>query len=476
MTQSIEKLNQSSDNIETRKLPEKQSEQIVSQLHDYLTPKLEIRNDKYYLLGEYSLSAIESATNALLANSEWDFEILSNLSNDFAKKINRDSKLPDEKRQFRSEHLAITQAMKNATGLRALESIDQPIKITFIIPVYGEKSRALSYDPINNPHGQNSVNQKLKQISRMQAKNPRIQYEVIYLDDGDKVGSQTVIEPILKSYKKNIQSRYIRLQDLLTDPKYSAALGGIKSPDESQKGGAVKAGVLLANDADFVILTDADLEMHVEQFGLGIKEMIENPQLQSVSNSRRHEASTQIKTLEGNRRGLLFIALRRALTESSINDSQQTLTLRQPLAAQIISQNMADKFSNSAGYPAVLLAHTERQYGPNAVAEVPTQFNADSSASNFDSKAYVKILKDTYYSFKNYLPESMTAKWATNIILWIEQNPEVFTQKVKDMGNSDFDVTKLDILNREPYVTKPSLRELYQIANYLGVDNETPTI
>ena len=474
MTQSIEILNNTPTQPEIIKLTDSELQNAVNQLHDYLTPKLEKRDEKPYLIGELSLASIQNATDAILNNKKFGYETIADMSDRFAKQFNQDSKLPVENRKYGAEHLAVTQAMKNAAGLKALESIKIPLKITFLIPVYAERPRVLPYDPETNPHGQNSAEQKLRQISRMQAVNPLIQYEVIYLDDGDKVGSQEVIEPRLESFE-NIETKYIKLQDLLNIPEYRDALGGISSPDESQKGGAVKAGILMSKGSDLVIVTDADSEMHCEQLGRGIRKMVDNPDLDAASNSRRHESSSQIKTLEGNRRGLLFIALRRGLTDSSINDSQQTLTLRANTAAEIVSQNMNDKYSNTAGYPGVLLAHIERQNGQDSVVELPAQFNADGSASNFNSGTYVKILKDIYYSLKDNLGDSPAVKLAAKIILWIEQNPNQFTEKVKAMGNADFDTSNLSILNREPYTDKPSLRELMQIERYL-VDNQSQSI
>ncbi len=164
-------------------------------------------------------------------------------------------------------------AAKLAESRKFLITNKTPLHIGVVFGMWGEQNR-LKPKSHENPNGEDSLRVKIRQL-KWAVKGTSIKWSLYAVDDGCPYGSGEIASKIAAGLPNKKQLNVIKLADHV--PTDKGPLKGLKSADDSQKGGAVILGSFeaLKNGVDAVIVTDSDSSVHLGQVGLLIQKAIE---------------------------------------------------------------------------------------------------------------------------------------------------------------------------------------------------------
>ena len=226
-------------------------------------------------------------------------------------------------------------ALKIAESHRILRSLDEPLTITLLNPVYKETARMQPRG--DHPHGEDLIRFKIRALEQLESVNPRLSCRFFVIDDGCPDSSGDKARLILdEDFPEAVacgKARVYMLSDAIDskDPDLPAGLTHKNGCNRSVKGGAILFGMRKALNDDavegqhIIIDNDADLSTHPEQIGLLIEPILQK-QAEAVAGSRRNTDSVALIGGSRNTRGLLFIQIiQRLLPElgSKITDTNR---------------------------------------------------------------------------------------------------------------------------------------------------------
>ncbi len=205
-------------------------------------------------------------------------------------------------------------AVKLARSRKLLLERSDPVFVSVVFAVYRETERILR--PDQHVFGEDFVNRKVAQLEWLLAGVPDAEFELVVVDDGCPDRSGAVVERVVAEGGLEERVRVLFLADAIE--RGHPAVDGLRSVDESRKGGSIQLGMWEAAAADrgpghVVIFTDADLSTHLGQTGLLIEAVRRGGPV--AIGSRRHPRSVVRKRGARNERGKLFIYLWKALLE-----------------------------------------------------------------------------------------------------------------------------------------------------------------
>lgn len=239
--------------------------------------------------------------------------------------------------------LEFKMAAKLVESKRFLLSNKQPVKIGVVFAMWGEHNR-LHPKSESNPHGEDSLRVKLEQLD-WATQNSTVDWTLYAVDDGCPHNSGKIAVGIARSHALGEKARVLFLADAI--PTEQGPLAGLKSVDDSRKGGAVILGCMAALDegVDAVIYTDADNSVHLGQIGLLLQSYVGDNKRVILGNRKDSEA---VLVKQENRWGIGIKLLRhmqrmvgQAIFSRGILDTQAAFKLYQRDILQKIIQNPA---------------------------------------------------------------------------------------------------------------------------------------
>jgi len=160
-------------------------------------------------------------------------------------------------------------AVKLYESKKFLRENKQPVKAGILFAMWGEQNRLLPKTK-NNPNGEDSLRVKLEQLD-WAMRDATIEWTLYVVDDGCPHGSGRIASQIAASSPMGKHVKVLHLTEEL--PQKHGPLAGLKSAEDSYKGGAIILGALEAikDGMDVVITTDSDNSVHLGQVGLLLK-------------------------------------------------------------------------------------------------------------------------------------------------------------------------------------------------------------
>ena len=211
------------------------------------------------------------------------------------------------------ETIGLRVALKLAESRRVVASLDQPITLTLLNPVYKETGRMLPRS--EHPHGEDSLRTKIEVLREFERLNSNFRTRLIVIDDECPDGSGLLARSILDEYGADLPHRVLFLGDAIDrgDPDLPPGLTHKDGSRRSVKGGSVLYGMRSSlrdpvAGRHILVDNDADLSIHPGQLGLLLRPIVEGSH-PVVAGSRREDDSVATIGSSRDSRGQLFIEI-----------------------------------------------------------------------------------------------------------------------------------------------------------------------
>lgn len=298
--------------------------------------------------------------------------------------------------------LLIHTAIKIALSKKILSEIKKSYHFTVVFAVYKENNRILTKE--EHPHGEDFLIRKINQLENLTEEFKNITWDMLVVDDGCPENSGKIAEDILQKRYSGNNVEVLYLQDAI-DKKLKVA-EGLKTTDDSRKGGAIEYGMWYASekniDNHIIIYTDADLSTHLGQIGLLAEPIINKAKYVAIA-SRREDASVVLKRGIRNNRGKLFIYLWKRMIRrlNYITDTQCGFkAFKSEIVKKIILHNFEKKFA----FDIELLIKTDK-FKRESIDKVPIAWiDSEAESTTTDLQPYVDMLHSIADMYFKYLP------------------------------------------------------------------------
>ncbi len=159
---------------------------------------------------------------------------------------------------------------KQALSKMYVKQIDYPLHVSLVLAMYNEHNR-IRPKSSDNPNGEDFIRRKMKQMEWLLKDSP-LTFDMILVDDGcPKQSGKKAQEIIEKEGYKNV--KVLCLDDGIK--RQSVVIKGLKSTNDSRKGGSIQYGMWQAlenytegDKPHIVVFTDADMATPVNEIGL----------------------------------------------------------------------------------------------------------------------------------------------------------------------------------------------------------------
>jgi len=298
--------------------------------------------------------------------------------------------------------LLLHSAVKIALSKKILSEINTPIHLSVTFAVYKENNRILTKD--EHPNGEDFLIRKINQLENLTRDFKNITWDMFVVDDGCPENSGKIAEDILKKRYSGNNVKVLYLQDAIN--KKLKIAEGLKTTDNSRKGGAIEYGMWYASEQNIenhiIIYTDADLSTHLGQTGLLVKPLLSYGKCVAIA-SRREDASVVLRKGTRNERGKLFIYLWKRMIRrlNYITDTQCGFkAFKVEIVKKIILHNFEKKFA----FDIELLIKTDK-FKRESIAKVPIVWiDSESESTTTDLQPYVDMLQSIADMYFKYLP------------------------------------------------------------------------
>jgi hypothetical protein len=281
--------------------------------------------------------------------------------------------------------------VKLARSKGALTKRRQPLHLSVVLPVYAEHQRILR--PEDHPLGEAFLDRKLRQLDWLFADRSTQSYELLVVDDGCPHGSGRLAAEILRYRHPFAPARVSFLADAIRTRV--PVVAGLKSVEESRKGGSVYFGLWQAtrcfHQGHVVSYTDADLSTHLGQAGLLI-DALDRPGASAAAGSRRNRLSVAVKSRGRSARGRLFIYLwKQLLPEIGYVDDTQCGFKAFPAAT--VRQLIDSPAECGFAFDLEVLLRCELGRS-RSIASVPVAWiDSEAASTTVDSDPYLPMLR-----------------------------------------------------------------------------------
>ncbi len=205
-------------------------------------------------------------------------------------------------------------ALKIVESRATIRSLDEPVVVTLLNPVYKETGRMQPRH--RHPHGEDSIRYKAAALDRISRLNPEVRTRLVVIDDGCPDGSGALAAEILSDlsgWDDRHEVLFLEEARQIGDPHVPPGLTAKDGDRRSVKGGAVLFGMRRCLDLDtdrrhIIVDNDADLSILPDQLGLLLAGIV-NDGLGVVAGSRREPDSVALVGSSRAVRGSLFIAI-----------------------------------------------------------------------------------------------------------------------------------------------------------------------
>jgi hypothetical protein len=298
-------------------------------------------------------------------------------------------------------------AMKLAQSRMRVAALHESLRVSIVFAMYKEHNRLRTQ--AEHPHGEDFLVRKVEQVEWLLAGLPAARWEMLVVDDGCPEKCGEIAQQIVNARGLGDRVRVLFLQDAI-DTGHPLARG-LRSTDDSQKGGSVEYGMSVAAEDDsqshVVVFTDADLSTHLGQLGLLIDPILRGG-FDAAIGSRREPLSVVIKGGARNTRGKLFIYLwKRLIPElSPIVDTQCGFkAFRADVAKAIVRDTVEKRFA----FDIELLLRTVLAR-PASIERVPIAWiDSEAASTTKELQPYLAMLQSIVRIANRYLPERSQA-------------------------------------------------------------------
>lgn len=180
-------------------------------------------------------------------------------------------------------------AVELAKSKAAVDNIKRPLKVAFHFAIWTCKDRMSRQSEHIN--GEDSLRRKILQLEDLFGDNPLVDWQLIAIDDGSPNNSGEFAENILRNeypdYYFSGKTKVLYMEDVIKENVRHPILRGLRTTDDTQKGGSLEWGmyVSIMEGADILIYTDTDISSHLGLAG-NLLRYIENDEADVVIGSR----------------------------------------------------------------------------------------------------------------------------------------------------------------------------------------------
>ncbi len=305
-------------------------------------------------------------------------------------------------------------AARLARSKRLLAERSGPTHLSVVVPLYAEQDRLRQ--PRDHPRGEGLLDRKIGQLQWLCGDLDGVSWELILVDDGCPQSSGSLAREALARRHPHVAARVLFVAEAL-QAKHPA-LNGLRSTDESRKGGAVQLGLWEAAASpapgQVILYTDADLSTHLGQAGL-LVDALRDPGTQIAAGSRRDPASIVVKEARRSARGRLFLYLWKQLVPrlAYVDDTQCGFKALRPKA---VSSLLCDAQERGFAFDLELLMRCEHLF-PGGIEPVPVAW-IDSPAASTTTAAdpYLGMLRSVVALSRTYFTRDLQAEAFASVV------------------------------------------------------------
>jgi len=177
-------------------------------------------------------------------------------------------------------------AVKLALSKTQLNALTTRIHLTVVVPLFKEHNRIQS--SMIHPAGEDFIRRKVTELNWLFGAKFDHTFDLVFVDDGCPEQSGHIASNIIEEEGyDNVQVLFLEHAIVSGAP----ITKGLKSTEDSQKGGAIQYGLFEAiqqswKNAELIVLyTDADLSTNIGQAGLLIKRLSNNKTMCAIGSS-----------------------------------------------------------------------------------------------------------------------------------------------------------------------------------------------
>jgi glycosyltransferase involved in cell wall biosynthesis len=295
-------------------------------------------------------------------------------------------------------------AAKLARSRQLVAALGGGFHLSVVFAVFKEHQRLRTRS--EHELGEDLLLRKIDQVEWLLADVPGSSWDMVVVDDGCPEGSGRIAQRILESRYRggDVQVLFLERGIAAGHP----ATRGLRSTEDSQKGGSIQYGMAVATERSrprhVVVFTDADLSTHLGQLGLLAHPILAGGWDAAIG-SRREPSSVAVKSGARDARGKLFIYLWKRLIPalSQIVDTQCGFkAFRADVARRIAFDTLEKRFA----FDVELLLKTELARR-NSIVKVPIAWiDSEAASTTAALQPYLPMLRSIVQISRTYLPQT----------------------------------------------------------------------
>ncbi len=282
-------------------------------------------------------------------------------------------------------------AVKLALSKTQLNALTTPIHLTVVVPLFKEHNRIHSKEV--HPAGEDFIRRKVAELNWLYGSKAHDTFDLIFVDDGCPEKSGLIASKIIA------KEGYDNVRVLFLEHAIASGLSiakGLKSTEDSQKGGAIQYGLWDAihqhrNQTELIVLyTDADLSTNIGQAGLLIKLLSNNKTICALGS--RYDPGGIYCTPKGaqglsnsDRLRLIFRNYVRAEMLPQLGPGVDTQCGFKAINAEVLADTLEKMVDKGFSFDMELLLLITLNYhqGGRTIAQAPIVWIESNAESNF---------------------------------------------------------------------------------------------
>ena len=282
-------------------------------------------------------------------------------------------------------------AVKLALSKTQLNALTTQIHLTVVVPLFKEHNRIQSKEI--HPAGEDFIRRKVAELNWLYESKADDTFDLIFVDDGCPEKSGLIASNIIA------KEGYDNVRVLFLEHAIASGLPiakGLKSTEDSQKGGAIQYGLWEAihqprKQTELIVLyTDADLSTNIGQAGLLIKYLSNNKTMCTLGS--RYDPGGIYCTPKGaqgladdDRLRLIFRNYVRAELLPQLGPGVDTQCGFKAIKAEVLADTLEKMVDKSFSFDMELLLLITLNYdqGGRTIAQAPIVWIESNAESNF---------------------------------------------------------------------------------------------
>ncbi len=282
-------------------------------------------------------------------------------------------------------------AVKLALSKTQINDLSAQIHLTIVVPLFKEHNRIQSKK--SHPAGEDFIRRKVAELNWLYGSKGDDAFDLIFVDDGCPKKSGLIASNIIAEEGYD-NVRVLFLEDAITSGLPIAK--GLKSTEDSQKGGAIQYGLWEAlhqprKQTELIVLyTDADLSTNIGQAGLLIKWLADSKTMCALGS--RYDPGGIYCTPKGaqglsehDRLRLIFRNYVRAELLPQLGPGVDTQCGFKAIKAEVLADTLEKMVDKGFSFDMELLLLITLNYdqGGRTIAQAPIVWIESNAESNF---------------------------------------------------------------------------------------------